>query len=92
MDASNEPAITQQEIVLQKNNKVNEKHSLSDAPLGKLEFIIGAFGKSADDCSKHYELWDEVFQILSNALVDIRDKYNKSDKFIWIKTNRKTNK
>ena len=73
MAASNEPAITQQEIVLQKNNKVNEKHSLSDAPLGKLEFIIGAFGKSADDCSKQYELWDKVFEFFTQTFKEISD-------------------
>ena len=48
----------------QKNQAVNEKHSVSDAPLGKLEFIIQAFGNSADECSKQYELWDVVFEFL----------------------------
>ena len=65
IDASNDPATTQQKDLLQKNQAVNEKHSQSAAPLGKLEFIIQAFGKSADECSKHYELWDVVFESLT---------------------------
>jgi len=65
MDASNQPDVAAQEAFEAKNNKANEKHSLSDAPLGKLEFIIGAFGKSKEECSKYYELWDEVVEFLT---------------------------
>ena len=73
MDASKDPAKKQQEIILQKNNKVNEKHSQSDAPLAKLEFIIGALEKSTDECSKQYELWDVVFESLTEFFKEISD-------------------
>jgi hypothetical protein len=77
MDANpNEPDIVMQKAFEAKNQAVNEKHSLSDAPLAKLEFIIGALGKSADECSKHYELWDKVFEIFYNSLKEIREKYD----------------
>jgi hypothetical protein len=73
MDASKDPAKKQQEIVLEKNKKVNEKHSQSDPPLAKLEFIIGAFGKSPDECSKQYELADVVFESLTEFFKEISD-------------------
>jgi hypothetical protein len=41
--------------------------------LAKLEFIIGALGKSADECSKHYELWDVVYDFLKPIFEEISD-------------------
>jgi hypothetical protein len=73
MDASKEPAIEMQKAFEAKNKKVNEKHSQSDPPLAKLEFIIGAFGKSADECSKNYELWDVVFEAITRFFEEISD-------------------
>ena len=73
MDASKDPAKKQQEIILQKNQAVNKAHSQSDALLGKLEFIIEAFGKSDIECSKHYELWDVVYKSLTDIFQDISD-------------------
>jgi hypothetical protein len=78
MDASNDPAKTQQEILLQKNQAANKKHSQSDSQLAKLEFVIGALGKSSDECSKHYELWDVVYESLTEFFKEISDddEYN----------------
>ena len=73
MDASNEPDIEIQKAFEAKNQAVNEKHSVSDAPLGKLEFIIHALGKSENECSKHYELWDKVYESLTRTFKEISD-------------------
>ena len=78
MDASNEPDIEIQKAFEAKNQAVNEKHPLSDKLLGKLKFVIDAFGRSSDECSKHYELWDKVYESLTEFLNEISssDTYN----------------
>ena len=71
MDASNEPDIEIQKAFEAKNQAVNEKHPLSDKLLGKLKFVIEAFGRSSDECSKHYELWDKVFEFFRQTFNEI---------------------
>jgi hypothetical protein len=76
IDASKEPAIEMQKAFEAKNQAVNEKHSQSEVLFEKLEFIIQALGKSADECSKQYELWYKVFEIFYDSFKEIGDKYD----------------
>ena len=60
MNASNDPALIQQQAIEQKNKNVLNKKVLQDAPLAKLDFVISVIGESEQDYNKHYELWDAL--------------------------------
>jgi uncharacterized protein YegP (UPF0339 family) len=76
MDASNDPATTQQKILLQKNQAVNEQIDEVEINttnnLQMIENIIKYIGGTGPNCSKIFELSSIVTELLKNYINDVR--------------------
>ena len=73
MNASNDPALIQQQAIERKNQNtiINPKTASQEALLGNLNFVIKVIGKSEDECNKHYELWKPIFKYLQENFDEI---------------------